>query len=216
MGINKKLSNIVQALIPDARIECQSIPGTDIQLYLINPDYPQGDLPADVALQIMEQPLYWAFCWASGAVMARYLLKNPGLVKNKNVVDFGSGSGIVAIAAALAGAKEVTACDCDHQALLAINENAELNTVDLHTCLEINLTKEKYDLLLTADVLYDRDNLPLLDDFLRTAHSVIVADSRLKHFAHPRYDCITEYEACTLPDLDESREFRKVKLYQSQ
>ena len=56
-------------------------------------------MPDDEMLRILDAPAYWAFCWASGQVMARYLTQNPEIVKGKSVLDFGSGSGGVAIAA---------------------------------------------------------------------------------------------------------------------
>jgi len=61
----------------------------------------------------MNNPHYWIFCWPSGKIMAELVLDNPGIVKDKVVLDFGSGSGIVAIAAKKAGAKHVIASDID-------------------------------------------------------------------------------------------------------
>ncbi|MFT4712900.1 MAG: putative nicotinamide N-methyase, partial [Candidatus Azotimanducaceae bacterium] len=84
-----------------------------VSLFLLADDYPRGRMPDEEMLLILESPAYWAFCWASGQVMARYLLQHPNLVRGKSVLDFGSGSGVVAIAAAIAGAKSVIACDND-------------------------------------------------------------------------------------------------------
>ena len=215
MTKNSKLSAILQTFIPGAYAQEQIIPGTDIRLYLINSDYPQHALSQEVALQIMERPLYWAFCWASGAVLARYLLENKTIVENKTVIDFGSGSGVVAIAAAKAGAKKVIACDCDGNALAAVEENALINGVKIACLDDINKYRHAADILLAADVLYDRENFPMLDEFLSLANTVMVADSRIKNFDHLRYCCIGEQEACTWPDLDEAPEFRCVKIYQS-
>ncbi len=211
----QNLTDIVQTLIPQARIEVFDIEGAELSLYLINEDYPQGALPNEVAYQLMEQPLYWAFCWASGAVLAAYIKSNPDVVKGKSVIDFGSGSGVVAIAAAKAGAKRVVACDIDPNALLAIKENAELNQVDIKLCEDFDQADEEFDLLTAADVLYDRENLPWLDKFNQKAKQVLLADSRIKNFDHPNYAKLGQFEACTLPDLDESQEFRNVSLYSS-
>lgn len=207
------LNQIVQALMPDAKIQPHSIPDTGIELLLINPDYPQHALPSEVALALMEQPLYWAFCWASGVVLAQYILKNPEIVKDKTVLDFGSGSGVVAIAAAKANAKHVVACDIDPNALLAIKENANFNDVKLTLIDDFNKIELSFDVLTAADVLYDRDNLHWLDEFNKKAKQVLLADSRIKNFQHARYEKIGEVESCTLPDLDESSEFRNVSLY---
>lgn len=213
--INKKLSSIVQAIIPDARVEKFPLPNSPLSLFLINEDYPQGELPAEAAYQLMEQPLYWAFCWASGAVLAECILQNPDLVKNKSVLDFGSGSGVVAIAAAKAGAKRIVACDIDSNALSAIQENAILNGVEIALESDFNNIEESFDLLTAADVLYDRENLAWLDKFSKKANQILLADSRIKNFAHPSYEKLGQFDSCTLPDLDESAEFRNVSVYQS-
>ena len=74
-------------------------------------------------------PPFWAFAWAGGQALARYALDNSGLVRGKRVLDFASGSGLVAIAAAKAGAAEVAASDIDAFAIAAIEANAALNGV---------------------------------------------------------------------------------------
>jgi len=76
-------------------------------------------------------PPFWAFAWAGGQALARYLLDNPDLVAGREVLDIGSGSGIVAIAAAMAGAAAVTAAEIDPFAAAAIALNAPLNGVAL-------------------------------------------------------------------------------------
>ena len=76
---------------------------------------------------------FWAFPWAGGIALARHLLDNPSLVEDRRVLDIGAGSGLVAIAAAQAGAAHVTACDIDPLALAAIELNAALNAVAVET-----------------------------------------------------------------------------------
>lgn len=208
------LSAHVQAIVPAARIETLVLPQIPaLRLLLLNADYPRGPIPDDLAQRLMDQPFYWAFCWASGAVLAQHLLAHPDLVENKKVIDFGSGSGVVAIAAAMAGAAEVIACDIDPWALIAIEANAALNQVTVNLSSDFFAIDSNADVILAADVLYDRDNLPWLDIFLSKAPQVIVADSRLKDFSHPQFSRIATRSACTLPDLDESEEFRSVNLY---
>lgn len=213
-----QLTAFVQTILSDARIESIAIPNADpLQLYLLNDDFPKGNLPTEVATQLMDQPFYWAFCWASGAALAEMLIKNPEWVKGKRVLDFGSGSGVVAVAAALAGAKSVTACDIDPMAIVATKENAALNQVTLSYADDffslMSSTDEPFDLILAADILYDKDNMHWLDVFADHAKSVLVADSRVKFFDHHRYKKLTEFNRCTFPDLDESKEFRRVNVY---
>lgn len=207
------LNQIVQSLLPTARVEAFALPNVPIELYLINADFPRGRLPQEVALQLMEQPFYWAFCWASGAVLARYILDNPELVAGKRVLDFGTGSGVVAIAAAKAGAAEVIACDIDPAARTAAEANAQLNDVALTLSDDFDNVRGDVDVIVAADVLYDRDNLPWLARFQQKANTVLVGDSRIKNFDFPGYWKLREVDACTLPDLDESAEFRKVSIY---
>ena len=212
--ISATLTQRVSSVLPAARIETLELNnGTGIQLYLMNEDYPQDKLPQEAALQLMEQPYYWAFCWASGLVLSRYLVDNPHLVAGKRVIDFGCGSGVVAIAAMKAGAREVIACDIDPLARLASEENARLNQVDLIISDDFDSIDESVDLIVVADVLYDRENLPWLSRFLERAEEVLVADSRVKNFDYPPYQQIGRFEGCTMPDLDESREFRDVRIY---
>ncbi len=209
-GLERGLS----ALLPAARLEETRLQGTpSIRLLLLNADYPQGGLTAAEVRHLMDNPLYWVFCWASGRVLAQYLLANPGFVAGKTVLDFGSGSGVVAIAAALAGAARVIACDIDPLALAATGCNAELNGVELELVADYSELSAAIDLILVADVLYDRANLPCLERLAQRAERVLVADSRLKSFDVPPYREVGRFSSSTLPDLDESPEFRDVRIY---
>ena len=76
-------------------------------------------------------PPFWAFAWTGGQALARYLLDNPGIVAGRDVLDFGSGSGLVAIAAARAGAARAAAAEIDPFAAAAIAANAALNGVGI-------------------------------------------------------------------------------------
>ena len=200
--------------IPGACACRQSLPDVEgLSLYLLNPDYPQQELTADQFRAVLNYPAYWAFCWASGQVLARHLLQQPGWVQGRRVLDFGSGSGVAGIAAALAGAREVVACDIDPDALEASRANARLNGVRLAFCGDYFDCEGEFDLVLAADVLYDRENLPWLDRFLERAPEVLLADSRIRDFSHPRYRKLGQWQSSTVPDLDESAEFRTVTIY---
>jgi len=212
--ISKALTAVVLDILPEARIEALNL-GNGIELFLMNEDYPTDRLPQEAALRLMEQPFYWAFCWASGLVLSNYIFAHPELVRGKRVVDFGCGSGVVAIAAAKAGAREVVACDIDPLAILATRENATLNEVELIICEDFDLIEGEVDIIIVADVLYDRENLPWLSRFTDRARDVLVADSRVKNFDYPPYQQVDRSEGCTMPDLDESMEFRDVRVYQA-
>jgi predicted nicotinamide N-methyase len=212
------LQRRLQRTIPEARIEAQALPlAPELALYLLANDYPRGPLPREAMRVIMEAPAYWAFCWASGQVLARWLLDTPGLVRGRHVLDFGSGSGVAGIAAARAGAASVTACDLDPDARAATAANARLHGLDIEVLAELELTTARYDVVLLADVLYDFTNLPLLRQLTHVAPLILIADSRVRSSAleGPLDGVVTValMEASTIPDLDESPEFRHVCIY---
>jgi len=207
------LQQALGELLGDARLGAERLPGTDIALWLIDAQNMDRQFSPDETRRILEEPPYWCFCWASGLALARWLAERPQWVAGKRVLDFGAGSGIAAIAAAKAGAAEVVACDLDPLALAASRANAELNGVQLSYSEDFFGEEDRYDLILVADVLYDRANLPLLDAFLGKGREALVADSRVRDFQHPLYRRLDILDACTWPDLAEPHEFRKVSLY---
>ncbi len=213
----KSLNDSVASHIPGGELEVVNVSNNaQLRLALLSMDFPQHTLDSDSVQRLMNEPMYWVFCWASGQVLANLLLNNPDWVKSKTVCDFGSGCGVVAIAAALSGARRVYACDIDPIARQSATLNAELNSVDLHCVNALEDIEDTLDLITVADVLYDQNNLPLLDRFLSAGKEVLLADSRIKHFQHDNYALLQTAESHTLPDLDESAEFRSVRIYQGQ
>lgn len=210
------LQNALNSLLGDARLTATELPGTEIKLWLIDADNMDRAFSPEETRLILEEPPYWCFCWASGLVLARWLAERPEWVRGKRVLDFGAGSGVAAIAAAKAGAAEVVACDLDPLALEASRANAELNGVSLNYSTDFFQEADRYDLIIVADVLYDRANLPLLDEFLSRGREALVADSRVRNFQHPLYQRLDVLEASTWPDLAEPAEFRYVSLYHAQ
>ncbi|WP_416427101.1 50S ribosomal protein L11 methyltransferase [Pseudomonas sp. App30] len=210
------LQQALSELLGDAQLVSTALPDTDIRLWLIDGDNMDRAFSPEETRRILHEPPYWSFCWASGLAMARFLAEQPHWVAGKRVLDFGAGSGVVAIAAAKAGAAEVVACDLDPLALDACRANAALNGVALGYSADFFAEADRFDLILVADVLYDRANLPLLDHFLSRGRQALVADSRVRDFSHPVYQPLDQLHACTLPDLAEPHEFRHVSLYHAQ
>jgi predicted nicotinamide N-methyase len=213
MSAPAALQQALSALLGDAQLSAETLPGTDIKLWLIDANNMHRAFSPEETRRILEEPPYWCFCWASGLVLARWLAQNPHWVSGKRVLDFGTGSGVAAIAAAKAGALEVVACDLDPLALEACKANAALNEVTLSYSADFFAEADRFDLIIVADVLYDRANLPLLDQFLSRGRQALVADSRVRDFQHPLYQRLGMLEACTWPDLAEPAEFRHVSLY---
>ncbi len=116
---------------------------------------------------------YWAFAWAGGTALARYVLDHPEVVRGRRVLDLATGSGLVAIAAARAGAVEVIANDIDPIALAATELNATLNDVTittLHTDLLAGSAPqlESFEVVLAGDIAYERPFAKQAFEFLRT------------------------------------------------
>jgi predicted nicotinamide N-methyase len=149
---------------------------------------------------------YWAVAWPGGQALARYLLDNPGLVKGTNVVDFGCGNGLAAIAALKAGARSVKAIDIDPNALVCAAETARINGFELEVSTQVPKTLDvsTRTIILAGDLWYDaltgRHATAVLRKFLQASCSPIFAD--VNRSFRPRkdvvklatYDCPTSFE----------------------
>jgi predicted nicotinamide N-methyase len=130
----------------------------------------------------LDAPPFWAFPWAGGQALARYVLDHPAAVAGRRVLDIASGSGLVAIAAAKAGAASVAACDIDPNAVAAIGINASANDAAIFPR-AFDLADgdlREAEVVLAADVFYQRELAELALRFLRAAAGsgadVLVAD----------------------------------------
>jgi predicted nicotinamide N-methyase len=117
-----------------------------------------------------QPPPFWAFAWAGGQALARYVLDHPDLVAGRSVLDLATGSGLVAIAAVRAGAGPVTANDIDPRSLAAARLNAGANRAGLR-CVAGDLldTEDRYEVILAGDVFYSREMAARVLPFLRRA-----------------------------------------------
>jgi predicted nicotinamide N-methyase len=133
---------------------------------------------------------FWATAWTGGQALARYVLDNPHLVAGRRVLDVGSGSGLVAIAAALAGAAEVTANDIDGYAIAAIQANANANGVRI-VCDDRDLTGSDggdADVILAGDYLYSAELASRVLPFIGRAQdrgAVVLVGDPGRGFAPP-------------------------------
>jgi predicted nicotinamide N-methyase len=211
------LARALESQVPGVRLAPRAtalVP--ELTLWLMSDDFPTGRLSNDAMRALLDAPPYWAFCWGSGSVLARFVLDHEELVRGKTVLDFGAGSGVVAIAAARAGARRAVACDADPSALHAVRVNARRNGVQVELRADYFATRdETVDVIVAADVLYDEANRPLLAHFREHAATVLVADSRVRDFDVPGYRQIGLRECRVTPDLIESEDVSRVKIYRA-
>lgn len=133
---------------------------------------------------------FFAFFWAGGVALTRYILDNPHLVRNKACLDFGSGCGGTSIVAKMCGAKRVVANDIDETSLIAAKMNAKLNNVDIETDGR-NLINHpdsfNFDTIFMGDVFYDEDFasqiIPWIQQLLLRNKKIIVGDPGRHAFA---------------------------------
>jgi len=210
------LSRNIRRTLPDAEVIETLLPlCARIRLYLIRPDNMKREFSPEEIQAVFHRTPYWSFCWASGQAMAYFILRNQELFKGRSVLDFGSGSGVVAISAAMAGARKVVACDNDPDAIDAIRANRALNRAPVLTCESLSELSRDFDILTAADALYDPENYHLLKEFLSFAPEVLVADSRLKSMEVAPYRRIARITTTTIPDLHEGDEFNHVTIYRA-
>ncbi len=143
-------------------------------------------------------PPFWAFAWAGGQALARYVGDNPERVAGKRVLDFASGSGLVAIAAAKAGAARVEASEIDEFARVAIALNALENGVAVAVLAEDVVGADRgWDVILAGDVCYQKDMAeavtPWLEGLARRGALVLVGDPRRSYLPLDRLERLIEY-----------------------
>ena len=130
----------------------------EIRLYLADEAHELWEKTEEELAEIGLPPPFWAFAWAGGQGLARYIMDNPQTVRGKRVLDFASGSGMVAIAAAMAGAREVIAADIDPFCEAAVTLNGEANGVSPgFTGTDTIGTDDGWDIVLAGDVFYQKD-----------------------------------------------------------
>ncbi len=158
-------------------------------------------------------PPFWAFAWAGGQALARYLLDHPEAVKGRHVIDIASGSGLVAIAAARAGAAAVTAYDIDPLAAAAITLNADANGVAvLAVCADIldddAPASPDIDVMLVADAFYERNLAGRVMRFVERAHArgadVLAGDFGRAYLPRDRLRALAAYDVPGLAGLENS------------
>ena len=155
-------------------------------------------------------PPFWAFAWAGGQALARYILDHPESVRGKRVLDFASGSGLVAIAAMKAGAAEAAACDIDAFAVAAIALNAGANGVAVSP-VQADLVGQDggWDAVLAGDICYERDLAARVTGWLMSLSArgatVLIGDPGRSYLPRESLENLAQYQVPvtrTLEDAD--------------
>ena len=154
-------------------------------------------------------PPFWAFAWAGGQALARYVLDRPDLVRGRRVLDVASGSGLVAIAAALAGAAPVEAADIDAFATAAIALNAEANGVAVTPRLEDLVGRDDgWDAVLAGDIFYERDVAhrirPWLEALQARGALVLIGDPGRSYLPQADLEEVARYRVPVTRDLEDA------------
>ncbi|MEQ9519880.1 MAG: methyltransferase [Parvibaculum sp.] len=162
----------------------------------------------DLTLTGLPAP-FWAFAWAGGQALARYILDNPTLAKGKRVLDFGSGSGIVGLAAMKAGAAHVVAADIDPFAAAAVTLNAKANGVAV-TAITDNLigTTGDWDCVFVGDMCYEQPLASEIENWLRDLSargaSVLIGDPGRTYLPKAVLEKLTAYAVKTSRALEDT------------
>ncbi len=154
-------------------------------------------------------PPFWAFAWAGGQALARFVLDHADLVADRRVLDFASGSGVAAIAAAIAGAQATEASDIDEFAIAAVEINAgENRAAVLPRCEDLIGADEGWDVVLAGDVCYERDMAEAVTGWLavlaRRGATVLVGDPRRTYLALDLLESVAEYRVPVTRELEDS------------
>jgi len=154
-------------------------------------------------------PPFWAFAWAGGQALARYLLDHPQIVAGRHVLDFASGSGLVAIAAAKSGAAWVEACDIDAFAVAAIGINAEANGVTVTARADDLIGRDEgWEVVCAGDVCYERDMaervMAWLSALSARGATVLIGDPGRSYLPKARLETVATYEVPVTRALEDA------------
>jgi predicted nicotinamide N-methyase len=182
----------------------------EIQLYLAHEAVPLWQKTEEELGEIGLPPPFWAFAWAGGQALARYVLDNEETVKSKSVVDIASGSGLVAIAAMKAGAANVLAADIDAFAVAAMSINAEANSVAMATTAVdlLHSPPPRVGTILVGDLFYEKSIAEKVFNWLSAAKAqgtdVLIGDPGRSYLPKDKLIKLAEYNVPVTRDLEDA------------
>ena len=204
---------LTPANVPDfiaANTRLQTVPhAPEISLWLADEITPLGRLTEEELGAMGLPPPFWAFAWAGGQALARWLLDHPDQVAGRQVIDLATGSGLVAVAAMKAGAARVLAADIDPFCAAAVAANARSNEVEI-AFTDANLLDAPpppVDLICAGDVFYEKPMAEAVLAWLTQAQAngtrVIVGDPGRTYFPKSGLTLLAEYTVPTTRELED-------------
>ena len=189
----------------------------EVKLHLATEVVPLWRLTEDELEAQGIPPPYWAFAWAGGQALARFVLDNPDVVRGRIVLDVGSGSGLVGIAAMMSGAVKVLSADIDIFAVAAVALNAEANGVTLDTTTDDVIGQSRdWNTIFVGDLCYERPLaervLAWLRERVAAEVTVLIGDPGRSYFPKSGVEKLATYNVATTREL-EDREIRETSVY---
>ena len=191
----------------------------EVKLHLAHEAVPLWQKTEEELGEMGLPPPFWAFAWAGGQALARYVLDHSSTVENLKVLDLATGSGLVAIAAVQAGSASIVATDIDEFATTAAEMNAELNQVSLDIKLEDLLHQQppSADVILVGDLFYEKSLAARCLAWLRQAQEqgaeIFIGDPGRSYLPREQLEKLAEYNVPVTRDLEDA-EIKKTAVWQ--
>jgi predicted nicotinamide N-methyase len=179
----------------------------EVKLHLAHEALPIWQKTEEELGEIGLPPPFWAFAWAGGQALGRYILDHPNIVRGKHVIDIASGSGLVGIAAMKAGASSLLAADIDQFSIAAIKLNAELNGVSINAISEDLLAAPPQfaDVILVGDLFYEKSVAEKCFAWLRQSKAeILIGDPGRSYLPKSSLTKIAEYAVPVSRDLEDA------------
>ena len=181
----------------------------EIRLHVADEITPIWKMTEDALGALGISPPFWAFAWAGGQALARYVLDNPERVRGKAVLDFAAGSGLCAIAAMMAGAAEALACDIDPFCRAAVAVNAQANGVRVDCVIAdlLDAPPPRVDVILAGDICYEKSLSERVLTWLKAARAqgteILIGDPGRTYFPRQGLVHLAQYQVRTTRELED-------------
>ena len=191
----------------------------EVKLHLAHEAVPLWQKTEEELGEMGLPPPFWAFAWAGGQALARYVLDGAPSFVGRKVLDLATGSGLVAIAAAKSGASHITAADIDGFAVTAAQLNAELNQVTLEIKLEdlLLLPPVPVDVILVGDLFYEKSLaarcLAWLQEAQNLGAKILIGDPGRSYLPKDRLEKLAEFNVPVTRDLEDA-EIKRTSVWQ--